>query len=95
MIVPEIYRKTARNDVFIAVEERLKPDRKKKFIPFSKNYYPVFQGTIRRKLTSTEISLASLYTRNEALQTLVRYTWALSMVSIDQAIPLWDKFITL
>ena len=52
-----------------------------------------FKRTIRRKLTSTEIGLASLYSHNEALQTLVRYTKALSMVPNDQIIPLWENFI--
>ena len=44
MIVPEIYRKTARNDVFIAVEERLKPDREKKFsFHFQRIIIPYFK----------------------------------------------------
>ena len=191
MSVPEIYRMTARNDRFLAVEERVEPGRQEKILIFCSNaqkdlltgadywvadgtfevvsntlFYQLFivhaisplgitvpclyaflpdkelttyqrifdflksdgvlppkslktdfekgivrgflnvyagvpvtgcnthfKRTIRRKLTSTEIGLASLYSRNEALQTLVRYTWGLSMVPIDEIIPLWEEFI--
>ena len=52
-----------------------------------------FKRSLRRKLTSTEIGLASLYLSNEQLQTLIRYTWALSLVPIDQIVPIWEEFI--
>lgn len=52
-----------------------------------------FKRALRRKLTSTEIGLGSLYSNNSEFQTLVRYIWALSLVPSDQIIPVWENFI--
>lgn len=34
-----------------------------------------------------------LYTSNESLQELIRYIWGLSLVPIDQIVPIWEDFI--
>ena len=52
-----------------------------------------FKRALRRKLTSTEIGLGSLYSNNSEFQTLVRYIWALSLVPSDHIIPVWENFI--
>ena len=52
-----------------------------------------FKRALRRKLTSTDIGLGSLYANSEEFQTLVRYIWALSLVPPDMIIPVWEDFI--
>lgn len=52
-----------------------------------------FKRALRRKLTSTDIGLGSLYANSEEFQTLVRYIWALSLVPPAMIIPVWEDFI--
>ena len=52
-----------------------------------------FKHALRRKLTSTDIGLGSLYANSEEFQTLVRYIWALSLVPPAMIIPVWEDFI--
>ena len=52
-----------------------------------------FKGALRRKLTSTDIGLGSLYASNTAFQTLVRYIWALTLVPPDDIITVWETFL--
>ena len=52
-----------------------------------------FKRALRRKLTSTDIGLGSLYAHSEEFQTLVRYIWALSLVPPAEIIPIWEGFM--
>lgn len=52
-----------------------------------------FKRALRRKLTSTDFGLGSLYANSEEFQTLVRYIWALSLVPPAMIIPVWEDFI--
>ena len=51
-----------------------------------------FKRALRRKLSSKEIGLASLYATDENFQTLVHYLWGLSLVPTDHIIPIWENF---
>ena len=53
-----------------------------------------FKRAIRRKLTSTELGLGSLYQNNVDFQTLVRYLWALSLVPEEDIVRTWEDVIS-
>ena len=53
-----------------------------------------FKRALRRKLSSKDLGLASLYATNENFQTLVRYMWGLSLVPTDHIIPIWENFVS-
>ena len=52
-----------------------------------------FKRSLRRKLTSTDYGLGSLYASNTELQTLVRYVWAMSLVPPNKILDIWDDFL--
>ena len=53
-----------------------------------------FKRAIRRKLTSTEVGLGSLYNSNVEFQTFVRYLWALSLLPETDICDAWEDFIS-
>ena len=53
-----------------------------------------FKKAIRRKLTSTELGLGSLYQNNVDFQTLVRYLWAFSLVPEEDIVRTWEDVIS-
>ncbi|XP_023344961.1 uncharacterized protein LOC111714145 [Eurytemora carolleeae] len=53
-----------------------------------------FKRAIRRKMTSTELGLGSLYQNNVDFQTLVRYLWALSLVPEEDIVRIWEDVIS-
>ena len=53
-----------------------------------------FKRALRRKLSSKDIGLASLYATAENFQTLDCYMWGLSLVPTDHIIPIWVNFVS-
>lgn len=89
-------------DEGLAPPDNLKTDFEKGIIRGFLNVFPGvnvhgcdthFKRALRRKLTSTEFGLGSLYANCQEFQTLVRYIWALSLVPPSKIIHIWENFI--
>ena len=90
-------------DVNVTPPGSLKTDFEKAIMRGFLNCYPDvpvmgcdthFKRAIRRKLTSTELGLGSLYQNNVDFQTLVRYLWALSLVPEEDIVKTWEDVIS-
>ena len=53
-----------------------------------------FKQAFKRHLVGPKCQLVQLYNSNEEFQALVRYLWALSLVSENQIVKVWEDFIS-